>query len=116
MPAALRVAGALRPALASASVRVFSTAGAARLASVKPFHKDEPAGPVLKTSSLPGPEAAKRIKELNDVFETRSLNMMADYTKSAGNYLADPDGNMLLDVCVSRPAPCLVCPAPSVSD
>jgi 4-aminobutyrate aminotransferase/(S)-3-amino-2-methylpropionate transaminase len=51
----------------------------------------------LKTN-VPGPNAAKAIKELDDVFETRSINMMADYTQSVGNYIADPDGNMLLDV------------------
>lgn len=98
MSAALRAARTLRPAMAASATRAFTTAGAVRLASVKPFHKDEPAGPVLKTSSFPGPEATRHAKELNEVFETRSLNMVADYTKSAGNYIADPDGNMLLDV------------------
>jgi 4-aminobutyrate aminotransferase/(S)-3-amino-2-methylpropionate transaminase len=32
------------------------------------------------------------------VFDTRSLNMLANYEKSYGNYIADPDGNVLLDV------------------
>ncbi|KYK61442.1 4-aminobutyrate aminotransferase [Drechmeria coniospora] len=105
MPAALRAAGAakaaLRPAMAARVVspaRPFTTVGAYRLAAVKPFHKDEPAGPILKTKSLPGPESTRHIKELTESFETRSLNMMVDYTKSVGNYIADPDGNMLLDV------------------
>lgn len=65
--------------------------------AVKAFHKDEPAAPVLKTS-IPGPKASEAIKELDAVFETRSINMIADYTQSAGNYIADPDGNVLLDV------------------
>jgi 4-aminobutyrate aminotransferase/(S)-3-amino-2-methylpropionate transaminase len=77
--------------------RSFSNVGAARMAAAKSFHKDEPAAPILKTN-VPGPNAAKAIKELDDVFETRSINMMADYTQSVGNYIADPDGNMLLDV------------------
>jgi 4-aminobutyrate aminotransferase/(S)-3-amino-2-methylpropionate transaminase len=30
--------------------------------------------------------------------DTRSLNMVANYEKSFGNYIHDPDGNVLLDV------------------
>ncbi|POR32159.1 4-aminobutyrate aminotransferase [Tolypocladium paradoxum] len=104
MPA-LRAVGAgkaaMWPVLVARSVvssRGFSSAGAVRMAAVKSFHKDEPQAPILKTQSIPGPESTKRIKELQDVFETRSLNMIADYTKSVGNYIADPDGNLLLDV------------------
>lgn len=36
--------------------------------------------------------------ELHKVFDTRSLNMMTDYKQSYGNYIADLDGNLLLDV------------------
>lgn len=70
-------------------------------AAAKPFHPDEPAVPVLKTP-IPGLKAAAAIEQLNRVFDTRSINMMADYTQSVGNYLADPDGNMLLDVYVNK--------------
>lgn len=49
-------------------------------------------------TQIPGPKSSAAIKRLTDVFDTRSLNMMADYTKSLGNYIADPDGNVLLDV------------------
>jgi 4-aminobutyrate aminotransferase/(S)-3-amino-2-methylpropionate transaminase len=38
------------------------------------------------------------IEDLHKVFDTRSLNMVANYGKSIGNYIADPDGNVLLDV------------------
>jgi 4-aminobutyrate aminotransferase/(S)-3-amino-2-methylpropionate transaminase len=38
------------------------------------------------------------IEDLETVFDTRSLNMMTDYDSSVGNYIADPDGNVLLDV------------------
>ncbi|PHH79039.1 hypothetical protein CDD80_5753 [Ophiocordyceps camponoti-rufipedis] len=86
---ALRAAG-LSPVRAA---RTFSSQRALRAA----FYGDEPAAPVLKTA-LPGPESKRHIEELRSAFETRSLNMMVDYTKSAGNYIADPDGNMLLDV------------------
>lgn len=35
---------------------------------------------------------------LEKIFDTRSLNMMANYKDSFGNYIADLDGNVLLDV------------------
>ncbi|KAK4175016.1 putative 4-aminobutyrate aminotransferase [Triangularia setosa] len=57
----------------------------------------EPEGPSVKTE-IPGPKAKAEIAELNEVFDTRSLNMLTDYYKSTGNYIADPDGNILLDV------------------
>jgi len=61
------------------------------------FFPDEPVGPQVKTP-IPGPRSKKAIEELNRVFDTRSLNMLADYTHSYGNYIADLDGNVLLDV------------------
>lgn len=60
------------------------------------FH-GEPTGPSIKTQ-IPGPKSAKAIERLTKVFDTRSLNMIADYGESRGNYIVDPDGNVLLDV------------------
>jgi 4-aminobutyrate aminotransferase / (S)-3-amino-2-methylpropionate transaminase len=57
----------------------------------------EPEGPKLQ-GALPGPKAKEATAQLDKVFDTRSVNMLADYTKSYGNYIADPDGNVLLDV------------------
>ncbi|PHH62700.1 hypothetical protein CDD81_6769 [Ophiocordyceps australis] len=94
-------AKAVRPWMAScraASPRGFSSAGAVRLAAAKTFVAGEPNGPSLKTKSIPGPQSTKIVKELSEVFDTRSFNMLADYPKSIGNYIADPDGNVLLDV------------------
>ncbi|KAK8090209.1 hypothetical protein PG997_005170 [Apiospora hydei] len=54
-------------------------------------------GPELKTA-IPGPKSQEHIAKLDKVFDTRSLNMLADYTQSFGNYFVDPDGNKLLDV------------------
>ena len=54
-------------------------------------------GPTIKTE-IPGPQTAKAIQRLDKVYDIRSLNMMADYSKSRGNYIADLDGNVLLDV------------------
>ncbi|KAI6877120.1 hypothetical protein KC334_g17805, partial [Hortaea werneckii] len=63
----------------------------------QPFFPDEPTGPMVRTA-IPGPESKKAIAHLDQVFDTRSLNMMANYQNSFGNYLADLDGNVLLDV------------------
>ena len=63
----------------------------------QPFFPNEPQHPVLRTA-IPGPQSQKCIQELDKVFDTRSLNMLANYQNSFGNYIADPDGNYLLDV------------------
>ncbi|KAK3046661.1 4-aminobutyrate transaminase [Extremus antarcticus] len=63
----------------------------------QPFFPDEPTGPMIRTE-IPGPESKKAIIELDKIFETRSLNMMTNYQNSYGNYIADLDGNVLLDV------------------
>lgn len=62
------------------------------------FFPSEPSRPELVSLQIPGPKAKAAIKELDQYFDTRSLNMMADYHKSIGNYIVDPDGNKLLDV------------------
>jgi 4-aminobutyrate aminotransferase/(S)-3-amino-2-methylpropionate transaminase len=61
------------------------------------FFPDEPTGPTIRTE-IPGPESRKAIAQLDKIFETRSLNMMTNYQNSYGNYIADLDGNVLLDV------------------
>ncbi|KAH7002002.1 aminotransferase class-III-domain-containing protein [Ilyonectria destructans] len=99
---ALRTGMALRPAslspsLASAARRSFASSRSLKAASAAPFFPNEPEGPSMKTA-IPGPKTKKHIDELNDVFDTRSMNMLADYTKSVGNYIVDPDDNTLLDV------------------
>lgn len=66
-------------------------------ASSNAFFPDEPKGPQIRTP-IPGPKSKKAIAELDSVFDTRSLNMMANYQQSYGNYIADLDGNVLLDV------------------
>ncbi|KAK4550516.1 hypothetical protein LTR36_000095 [Oleoguttula mirabilis] len=66
-------------------------------AAEQPFFPDEPTGPIMRTE-IPGPISKKAIAHLDKVFETRSLNMMVNYQNSFGNYIADLDGNVLLDV------------------
>jgi 4-aminobutyrate aminotransferase / (S)-3-amino-2-methylpropionate transaminase len=115
--ASLRAAARLRPiassiacpstALRSQIPRAYSSAGAAAVSKLpentgeEPFFPDEPTGPIVKTQ-IPGPKSKEIIKDLDKVFDTRSLNMVANYQKSLGNYIADPDGNVLLDVYVPQ--------------
>lgn len=75
----------------------FHRSGYATLSTASPYFNNEPSGPSV-TTSIPGPVSKKAIDELDSVFDTRSLNMICDYEKSVGNYIADLDGNMLLDV------------------
>lgn len=83
----------LSPAASSISSRAFSVSAA----SMGRFDGVEPSAPSVKTE-IPGPKAKEQIADLDKVFDTRSLNMLTDYTQSIGNYIADPDGNKLLDV------------------
>ncbi|KAM0334177.1 hypothetical protein ACHAQA_001197 [Verticillium albo-atrum] len=100
--AALRASSVLRPAtravrhpaVARLPARAFSVSFARAASSLFP---GEPARPTVKTE-IPGPVSKKYIEDLHEVFDTRSLNMLTDFNKSIGNYIADPDGNVLLDV------------------
>ena len=94
--ASLRAASSMRPLTRLPSRTAFQTrryAGASQ--SLFP---GEPSGPSIKTSEFPGPKTKAAIAELDQVFDTRAVNTLADYSKSKGNYLTDPDGNVLLDV------------------
>ncbi|RPB04847.1 4-aminobutyrate aminotransferase [Choiromyces venosus 120613-1] len=62
-------------------------------ATATPYFNNEPSKPVVMTS-IPGPVSKKAIEELDSVFDTRSLNMICNYEKSVGNYVADMDGNV----------------------
>jgi 4-aminobutyrate aminotransferase/(S)-3-amino-2-methylpropionate transaminase len=92
------------PSLIRASLpRTYASAAAAaktpESSGEQPFFPDEPTGPIVKTA-IPGPKSKQAIDDLDKVFDTRSLNMLANYQKSLGNYIADLDGNVLLDVYV----------------
>lgn len=45
---------------------------------------NEPVRPKMVTD-LPGPKSQQRAKELDHLFDTKSLNMIVDYKKSIGN-------------------------------
>ncbi|KAI1928286.1 4-aminobutyrate transaminase [Ophidiomyces ophidiicola] len=74
-----------------------SAATATKSQAVQAYFPNEPSGPTVRTE-IPGPKSQKEIAKLTRVFDTRALNMMVDYQSSVGNYIADPDGNVLLDV------------------
>ncbi|CAL3964541.1 unnamed protein product [Diplocarpon coronariae] len=99
----LRAAARLRLAARLPAVRTsrpYSAAAAAKPSkplSHAPFFSNEPAGPTIKTA-IPGPMSQAAIEELDMSFDTRSLNMLANYEQSFGNYIKDLDGNVLLDV------------------
>ncbi|KJX93094.1 4-aminobutyrate aminotransferase like protein [Zymoseptoria brevis] len=80
---------------ASAAAAVQSVKSAIGLE--QPLFPGEPDAPTVRTE-IPGPISKEAIIALDKVFDTRSLNMMANYQNSYGNYLADLDGNVLLDV------------------
>lgn len=62
--------------------RLFSTSVPRH--SAQPFFADEPKAPSVQTA-VPGPKNQAAAKELSEVFDTRSLNLLADYEKSIGN-------------------------------
>ncbi|CEG76627.1 Putative 4-aminobutyrate aminotransferase [Rhizopus microsporus] len=67
------------------------------LATTTRYFPDEPSQPTIKTP-IPGPKSKEIISQLNQYQDTRSVFFIADYAKSKGNYIADADGNVLLDV------------------
>jgi 4-aminobutyrate aminotransferase/(S)-3-amino-2-methylpropionate transaminase len=75
---------AFRLQAASAARSIARPAVLRRHYASQAYFADEPAAPTVKTA-IPGPESTKAIERLSKVFDTRSLNMMADYTKSHGN-------------------------------
>ena len=92
--------GGVRRLSAAAEATAQSSYEPAQPAAPQPFYAGEPAAPNMKTD-FPGPKSQVLAKELDKVFDTRALNVLADYDKSIGNYLADADGNVYLDVYVT---------------
>lgn len=62
------------------------------------YFTNEPKEPVVKSETVPGPQSSAGIKALGQVTDSRPVYFIADYEKSIGNYIADVDGNVYLDV------------------
>ena len=58
----------------------------------------EPIEPVVLTTSIPGPQGLALKDKLNEIQLSSSVMLFIDYEKSIGNYIADVDGNVFLDV------------------
>ncbi|KAJ8725637.1 hypothetical protein PYW08_003820 [Mythimna loreyi] len=56
----------------------------------------EPSGPIVKTE-IPGPKSKALLKDMDAIQQCGSVQLFTDFEKSAGNYIADADGNVLLD-------------------
>ncbi|GAA6052376.1 hypothetical protein JCM3770_000212 [Rhodotorula araucariae] len=59
---------------------------------------DEPARPQVLTDAVPGPRSREASQAIAQFQDARAHVLVADYAKSNGNYLADVDGNVHLDV------------------
>eukprot|EP01001_Neometanema_parovale_P013071 NODE_942_length_1978_cov_111.315903_g893_i0.p1 GENE.NODE_942_length_1978_cov_111.315903_g893_i0~~NODE_942_length_1978_cov_111.315903_g893_i0.p1 ORF type:complete len:538 (+),score=138.05 NODE_942_length_1978_cov_111.315903_g893_i0:56-1669(+) len=57
----------------------------------------EPNGPLMKTA-IPGPESKRLSYHMGHHADTGAVHFFSDMNSSIGNYLADSDGNMLLDL------------------
>ncbi len=66
-------------------------------ASAPKAQDNEPDAPKRVTSSWPGPIAAQAMKDMNQVQDVRTAQIIIDFDKSAGNYIVDVDGNIILD-------------------
>lgn len=58
---------------------------------------NEPSMPILNTK-IPGENSRKQLEKMSKIQQSGAVNFFVDYDKSTGNYIADADNNMLLDV------------------
>lgn len=72
----------MRPIALRRSARAFSSSVRRPYAVVDTI--TEPKGPEV-TTRLPGPQTQTIMKNLNKVFDTRSMKMIMDYKRSSGN-------------------------------
>ncbi len=88
-------------ALARASQLRRSPAPAARrsLATVaSSLFPGEPSTPHLVSPAIPGPKSKEISERIGSFQENRAHGFVVDYAKSQGNWIADADGNVLLDM------------------
>ena len=97
----------------SAAMR-FGSIGAAARGSGQPRRfstsldiAGEPAGPAMILTSFPGPEQTRYTDELGQRTCNLAVKFPVDMSKSIGNYIADVDGNVYLDVFMNISSTCM---------
>ena len=58
----------------------------------------EPVQPSVLTKAVPGPKSTELLQQLEKYQDPRAAFFVQDLEKSVGNYIADADGNILLDI------------------
>jgi 4-aminobutyrate aminotransferase/(S)-3-amino-2-methylpropionate transaminase len=64
---------------------------------VQKLFPNEPVQPKMTTETLPGPKSLQILKRLDKYQDPRAAFFIQDIQASLGNYIADVDGNKLLD-------------------
>lgn len=67
----------------------------------------EPSGPSVATSSFPGPQHQLYAEQLGQRTCNLAIKFPVDMSKSIGNYIADVDGNLYLDVFMNISSTCM---------
>ncbi|XP_060063396.1 4-aminobutyrate aminotransferase, mitochondrial-like [Ylistrum balloti] len=79
----------------SRGLRTYGTPSASK--AVMKSDPLEPDAPVVHTA-IPGPRSQELLTELGTIQNTGAVQFFVDYERSRGNYLADVDGNVMLDL------------------
>lgn len=58
---------------------------------------NEPEYPIVNTN-IPGPKSLELVNQLSNIQQSGAVNFFVDFEKSTGNYIADSDNNMILDL------------------
>lgn len=58
---------------------------------------NEPNMPIVN-SNIPGENSKNLLKQMSKIQQSGAINFFVDYEKSTGNYIADADNNMILDI------------------
>ena len=88
------------------AARPLSTVTASKFGS----HLDipgEPSAPSVVVSSFPGPQHQRYVEELSQRTCNLAVKFPVDMSKSIGNYIADVDGNVYLDVFMNISSTCM---------